>query len=87
MDHENCRSLLHALSEYVDGTLEDTLCAEINSHLEGCDNCRIVIDSLRKTISLYQVNSQQTCPPDGLRERLFHRLELDDFVGRRTTDD
>lgn len=82
MDHQNCRHLLHSLSDYIDGTLDETLCAEIERHLSGCDNCRIVIDSLKKTISLYQVTSRQAGVPDGLRERLFHRLELDDYLKR-----
>jgi anti-sigma factor RsiW len=80
MNHENCRHLLSSLSDYIDGTLDETLCSELERHMNGCDNCRIVIDSLRKTISLYQATSQNTVPPAGVRERLFHRLELDDFL-------
>ena len=80
MNHENCRHLLSSLSEYVDGTLDDSLCLEIDRHLADCENCRIVLDSLRKTISLYKTTSQQAGVPEGVRERLFHRLNLDDFV-------
>jgi hypothetical protein len=80
MDHENCRLLLSSLSEYIDGTLDETLCTEIDRHMSGCENCRIVIDSLRKTVTLYQTTSGQIPVPDGLRERLFHRLNLDDFM-------
>jgi anti-sigma factor (TIGR02949 family) len=80
MDHEHCHALLGNLSEYVDGVLEEELCAEIERHLEGCDNCRIVIDSLRKTVSLYQTTAQSDAMPEEVRERLFKRLDLDEFL-------
>ncbi len=80
MDHHQCRHMLGSLSEYLDGTLEAELCAEIERHLSDCDNCRIVVDSLHKTISLYHISAEQVSVPDDVRERLFHRLELDDFI-------
>lgn len=80
MKHEGCRHLLGSLSGFVDGELESELCAEIERHLEGCDNCRIVVDSLRKTIYLYHADGAHTPLPGGLRERLFLRLDLDEFL-------
>jgi anti-sigma factor RsiW len=82
MDHENCRILLSSLSEYVDGLLEAELCAEIEKHLCDCDNCRIVVDSLRKTIDLYHITGEQTTAPPNVRERLFHSLKLDEFLAK-----
>lgn len=76
----NCRHLLGSLSDYIDGTLDESLCTEIERHMSECEDCRIVIDSLRKTIYLYQATSQQTPMPDGVRERLYHRLALDDYL-------
>jgi predicted anti-sigma-YlaC factor YlaD len=63
----------------VDGTLEETLCVEIERHMQNCENCRVVIDTLRKTISLYQ-STASTSLPDEVRERLYHRLQLDEFI-------
>lgn len=80
MAHQACRHLLASLSEYVDGELEDKLCAEIERHLTECENCRIVIDSLEKTVYLYQTVARQESVPDEVRERLFHRLKLDEFL-------
>ena len=78
--HEHCHDLLNSLSEYIDGALEQQLCAEIERHLQGCDNCRVVVDSLRKTISLYQENKPSAAIPDDVRERLYHCLDLDEFL-------
>ena len=80
MEHPGCRTLLGSVSEFVDGTLEDELCAEIQRHMDGCDNCRIVVDSLRKTIYLYQVTKEPATVPEDVRERLFKRLDLDSFL-------
>ena len=81
MEHgENCRHLLASLSDYVDGDLGDELCQEIERHLDGCDNCCIVIDTLRKTIYLYHVSATPPSVPDDVRKRLYHRLELEAFL-------
>ena len=77
--HEDCRELLNSLSDYLDGDLQQELCDEIELHMKDCDNCRIVIDTLGKTISLYQTTSEEVTVPDDVRQRLFHRLDLDEF--------
>ncbi len=78
--HLNCGALLESLSEYVDGVLGDALCEEIESHVAACDDCRVVVDTLKKTIYLYHETSEKTAIPLDVRERLFHRLNLDDFI-------
>jgi anti-sigma factor (TIGR02949 family) len=71
---------LGSLSEYLDGDLEEELCAELERHLSGCENCRIVLDSLNKTIYLYHTTAQQVTVPEDVRQRLYRRLDLDSFL-------
>lgn len=80
MEHKNCRHLLGSLSDYVDGELEQQLCAELEKHLQGCDDCQIVVDSLRKTISLYRSTAAEAEIPRDVRQRLYRRLNLDDLL-------
>jgi len=80
MNHHNCRHMLGSLSEYLDGTLQAELCAEIERHLPECEDCRIVVDTLNKTIYLYHTTAQQTSVPGDVKERLFRRLALDEFL-------
>lgn len=82
MDHENCRYLLGSLSDYIDGDLSAELCAEIDRHLQDCENCRIVIDTLRKTVYLYRQTSHDSEMPSDVRSRLFSRLDLSDYLGK-----
>jgi predicted anti-sigma-YlaC factor YlaD len=77
--HEECRQLLNSLSDYVDGDLQQELCDEIELHMKDCENCQIVVDTLSKTVSLYQTSSEAAVVPDDVRQRLFHRLDLDEF--------
>lgn len=81
MEHQhNCRHLLSELSEYVDGELEGNLCAELERHLADCENCRIVVDTLKKTIYLVHTTAEdETIPPD-IRDRLFKCLDLNEFL-------
>jgi anti-sigma factor (TIGR02949 family) len=79
-DHQDCRHLLGSLSEFLDGDLESDLCAQIERHLAECPNCKIVVDTLQKTISLYHTASEQETVPEGVRQRLFRRLEIDDLL-------
>lgn len=78
--HKACRELLGLLSDFVDGFLEEELCAEIERHMADCSDCRIVIDTLRKTISLYRASPASAELPHDVRRRLYHRLELEEFL-------
>jgi len=77
---KSCRQLLAYLSEYVDGSLDERLCAEIDRHIADCEDCRIVVDTLRKTIYLYHVTAEPPQVPQDVRERLFNRLHLEEFL-------
>ena len=79
IERKECCKLLSSLSEYIDGDLSAELCQEIERHLSGCDNCQIVVDSLRKTIYLYHATVTPPAVPDDVLERLYHCLDLDDF--------
>ncbi len=80
MNHEQCRYLLGSLSEYIDGSLEEALCSEIEQHMAGCENCRVVVDTLKKTISLYHEDALQTNASEDIHQRLFKRLNLEDLL-------
>lgn len=75
-----CKQLLGSLSEFIDGELQAELCAQIEDHLKDCDNCRIVVNTLRKTVELYEQVAEPADLPDSIRERLFLKLDLKDFL-------
>lgn len=79
-DQKHCHDLIETLSDYVDGSLNPVLCEELERHLRECPNCRIVVNTLKKTIELYQKETQEETLPHDVRERLFRRLDLTSFL-------
>jgi predicted anti-sigma-YlaC factor YlaD len=80
-DRSKCKALLGCLSDYVDGTLSKELCEEIEHHLTECQDCRIVVDTLHMTVSLYHESAMEPAiVPGGVRERLFRVLNLEDYI-------
>jgi hypothetical protein len=49
-----CGELLALLNDYVDGGVDPAVCKELEAHLAGCNPCRVVVDNVRKTITLYR---------------------------------
>jgi anti-sigma factor (TIGR02949 family) len=73
-----CREMLAELSAFMDGELEERLCAEIEAHMRDCPECRVMVDTLRKTVVLYRTQGQVEVPT-GVRSRLYAVLELEDL--------
>ncbi len=73
---DTCKHLKSQLSSYIDGELDESICQEIEKHLAGCDRCKIVIDTLKKTVILYREAPEETVPP-AVHTRLVKVLELE----------
>lgn len=77
----NCEALLSSLSDYIDGELSAELCQAIEKHIAECENCRIVVDTTRKTVDLvHTTNDPRPGVPEDVRDRLFKRLNLEDYI-------
>ena len=68
-----CKELIRKLSEFLDGELGPAEAEELTSHLEHCEDCRIVVDTTRKTIEIY-CNAEPIPIPDDVRIRLHQTL-------------
>jgi anti-sigma factor RsiW len=55
-----CEELLAMLNEYVDGTVDPAICEEFEKHMAGCNPCQVVVDNIRKTITLYKAGQPYT---------------------------
>ena len=81
VDRATCREMLARLNAYIDGELEAQLCAELEAHLAACGDCRVVVNTLRRTIELYRAlgESSQELPGE-VAERLYARLNLEGYL-------
>ena len=64
-----CTEFLSKLDDYFDGNVDADVLAEVRAHVKKCSHCEVVLDSTRKTISIYRENEVYEFP-DELRERL-----------------
>jgi len=64
-----CQELLSALNEYLDGETRSALCQALQEHLANCGSCRVVIDNIRQTITLYRAGEAMPLPT-GLHEKI-----------------
>lgn len=64
-----CEDLLKALSDYIDGEIDPSICEEFEKHLRDCEPCKIVVDTVRKTILLYKGTEVYELPCE-LKERI-----------------
>ncbi len=79
----SCKHLLASIGDYVEGEISPELCQEIERHIAGCEHCRVVVDTLNKTITLYHASAHDAEVPDDVRGRLFQVLKLDDLFEKK----
>lgn len=68
-----CEELLAMLNDYVDGGVDPGVCEQFEKHLAGCNPCQVVVDNIRKTITLYQDGQPYDLPVE-FRTRLHSTL-------------
>jgi len=68
-----CEDLLRALNDYVDGTVDPAVCERFEAHLAGCNPCKVVVDNIRQTITLYKGGEPYPLP-DEFRAELRRSL-------------
>ena len=69
-----CSEIIRELSSYLNGETDTTLMADLERHLGKCEDCRLVVDTTRKTIHLF-CNAQPAPLPEDVRGRLHAALE------------
>ncbi len=77
-----CDDILKQINEYIDGEIDPALCRDLEKHLKDCCPCRIVVDTIRKTISVFREGGEPCTLPDEFRSRLHARLKADWSLGK-----
>ncbi|MGD0956499.1 MAG: zf-HC2 domain-containing protein [Candidatus Acidiferrales bacterium] len=68
-----CTAIINELADYLDEALDPALRASIEQHLGKCQDCRIVVDTCKKTIQIY-CNSEPAPLPVDTSQRLHDAL-------------
>ena len=69
----NCKKVILELTSYLDGVLDSNMRADLEQHLARCTDCRVVVDTTRKTIQIF-CNSEPVPLPEDVRQRLHTAL-------------
>ncbi len=69
----NCQKVILELTSYLDGMLDSGMRQDLEQHLSRCTDCRLVVDTTRKTIQIF-CNSQPVPLPEDVRTRLHNAL-------------
>jgi len=70
----DCKKMLGELSDYIDGALQAELCEQLEAHLAHCPNCRVMLDSLTKTVKVCREGAEEPVP-EPLKGRLQAALD------------
>lgn len=68
-----CEDLLSQMNEYVDGSIDPSICEEFERHMADCNPCQVVVDNIRKTITLFRNGARVDLPVE-FRSRLHAEL-------------
>lgn len=73
-----CRDVLERISDYLDldPETERDLSERLEGHLVTCTNCRVYVDTVKRTISLYRSETPPDCP-EQVRLRLHAVLSYE----------
>lgn len=69
----NCKNIIKELSNYLEDAMDQPLRSSIEKHLEGCEDCRIVVDTTKHTVQIF-CNSEPAPLPEETRTRLRDAL-------------
>ncbi len=69
-----CKKFLEELNNFLDSSIDPSLRAEIEKHLDQCPNCFVICDTTKKTINVYK-GMQPKILPEGIRSRLMSFLD------------
>ena len=72
-NRSRCKALFAELSNYLDEELDDSFCAQLTQHMDGCEPCKVFLASLEETIESCR-NDPAQCPSPATIRRLRGEL-------------
>jgi RNA polymerase sigma-70 factor, ECF subfamily len=64
----NCKAMFAELSDYLDEQLDESMCAELEKHMDGCEPCKAFLSSLEATITALRQIAKESPDPKKARK-------------------
>jgi len=75
----HCQRMLSVFSDYLDRKSKNRICRKVEQHLRDCPDCRLYVDTLKKTVVLYRSLGREPVPQE-VQKRLFATIRLKGFL-------
>ncbi|MFB3812840.1 MAG: sigma-70 family RNA polymerase sigma factor [Terriglobales bacterium] len=72
-----CKQMFAQLSDYLDGALDDSMCEELERHMDDCKPCQAFLATLKNTVE--QTRKLETVRPDPRTASEIRRRILGEF--------
>jgi hypothetical protein len=69
-----CKQFLQELNDYLDPNVDAALKANLESHVNKCPNCFVIVDTTLKTLQVYKGMEPKAIPED-VEKRLWKAIE------------
>ncbi len=70
------KKIIDELCNYLGQDLNHPMCKELLQHVQECPECRIYIDTIKMTVSLYRQKHESKPVPEKVTEQLFKKLNI-----------
>ena len=78
----HCHRMAAVFSDYLDRDLRQQVCRKVDEHLKHCPDCKLYLDTLNKSITLYRGLGHVPVPKD-VETRLFATIRLASFKNKK----
>ncbi|MGK7345513.1 MAG: anti-sigma factor family protein [Candidatus Nitrospinota bacterium M3_3B_026] len=70
-----CEEIFQKIGDYLDKDLDPHICEEIEDHIKDCEPCVAFINTLKKTVELFQVAKEDETIPEPVSSNLLRFLK------------
>jgi predicted anti-sigma-YlaC factor YlaD len=71
----HCRRMVSVFSDYLDKDARAAVCRKVDEHLKNCPDCKMYLDTLSRTITLYR-DLGTVAVPEPVQRRLFATIRF-----------
>jgi len=64
------------ICDFMGEDLNAPACKEVADHLENCPNCKVYLDTVKKTVTICREIEKEEIMPEDVKKRLYKVLNL-----------
>jgi hypothetical protein len=77
------KEIYKQICDFMGEDLDAPVCKEVAEHLEKCPNCKVYLDTVKKTVTICQGTEKKEEMPEDIKNRLFKVLNIANLSARK----